>query len=250
MLIHGESKVGKTTLAATTPGLKVILDAEGGWKFIAGMPNPNRKTEAHPEGEPFRRIDWDPTQPPPEDDGTWDFAVVTVQQWDTVSRAYQWLRTGEHPFESFVMDSITEIQRRCRENLTGTEAMQIQDWGKLLILMENVIRGFRDLANAPGPIRNVVFTAECEFKNGKWRPSMQGKIGNALPYLMDVVGYLFREPVLDANGQDTGTKTRKLLVGQSDEFEAGERVQGRIPDIVAEPNITDIMSRIYPGFEA
>jgi hypothetical protein len=242
ILLHAQSKEGKTTLAATAPGRKLVLDAEGGWKWIAGSPDPNQ------DGKPYRRVDWDPTQPPPEDDGSWDICVVTVQQWETVSQVYQWLRDHSHPFEAFVMDSITEIQRRCRANLSGPEAMQIQDWGILLNRMEGVIRGFRDLANAPGPIRTVVFIAETELKNGKWRPAMQGKIGNALPYWMDVVGYLFTEGVPDENGQDTGKKIKKLLVGQSDQFEAGERVQGRIPDIVSAPNLTDIMNRVYPGF--
>lgn len=34
MLVHANSKIGKTTLAATAPLPLVVLDAEGGWKWI------------------------------------------------------------------------------------------------------------------------------------------------------------------------------------------------------------------------
>jgi len=242
MLVHAPSKTGKTTLAATAPGPTVVLDAEGGWKWIAGALNPNT-------GEPYRRVDWNPTEAPPGADGSWDFCVVTVRNWETVQTAYTWLASPNHGFTSFVMDSVTEIQRRCKANLRGTEAMKIQDWGTLLTQMDNTIRGFRDLTLTPdNPIKVAIFVAESkQAQTGKVVPSMQGQIGNSLPYWMDVVGYLYAEQEADENGQPHGPKVRKLLVAQNDSFEAGERVQGRIGPIVTNPNLTDIMKTIYPG---
>lgn len=251
MLIHGQSKVGKTTLAATAPGNKLVLDAEGGWKWIAGSPNPNRKTEQHPNGEPYRRTTWDPTGPPPEDDGTWDFCVVNVQKWKTVLDVFRWLTQAPHAFDSFIMDSVTEVQRRCRQNLVGTEAMQMQQWGELLSQMEGVIRGYRDLANdSYNRITTTVFIAESKEKgkNQKIRPSMQGQIIDSLPYWMDVVGYLYPEATLDENGQPNGPEIRRLIVSQNDEVEAGQRVQGRLGMVVDRPNITRMMKKIYPDF--
>lgn len=251
ILIHGQAKVGKTTVGATAPGNKLVLDAEGGWKWIAGSPNPNRKTEANPKGEPYRRISWDPAGPPPEDDGTWDFCVVTVQKWKTVLDVYRWLTQTQHPFDSLILDSITEIQRRCRQNLVGTEAMQMQQWGEILAQMESVIRGYRDLANdSYNRITTAVFIAESKEagKNQKIKPSMQGQIINSLPYWMDVVGYLYPEPTLDENGQPNGPEIRRLIVAQNDEVEAGQRVQGRLGMVVDRPNITKMMKQIYPDF--
>ena len=234
-LVHANSKVGKTTLAATSPVPILALDAEGGWKFINA-----------------RMIQWDPIQgPPPMWDGTWDVCHVLVRSWDTLGYAYQWLATGQHNFRSLVIDSITEIQRRLKENLVGTEAMRMQDWGVLLAKMDGLIRGFRDLTLHPtNPIQVVVFIAETKDNGkGKMIPSMQGQIGNALPYWMDVVGYLWAQDVPNAAGQMDGTKVRRLLVSPSDQFEAGERVQGRLPSVIDYPNVTRMLLDVYPSLQ-
>jgi hypothetical protein len=193
LLVHAGSKVGKTTLAATAPKPILALDAEGGWKFL-----------------PLRIFPWDPTQyAPPIFDGTWDVCVVTVRNWDTVQSTYRWLISGQHPFRSIVVDSITEIQRRCKQNLVQLDkAMQIQDWGRLLDLMDGTIRGFRDLTMHPTkPIQVVVFVAETRLLDNKWRPYMQGQISTALPYWMDVVGYLFMDNVIDSDGEKAAAPT-------------------------------------------
>lgn len=244
MLIHGNSKVGKTTLAATAPGPMLALDAEGGWKWIAGTKNPAT-------GEPYRRVDWDPSGPPPEYDGTWDFCVVNVQRWKDVLDVYRWLTQAKHPFKSLTIDSITEVQRRCRQNIVGTEAMQMQQWGELLAQMEGVIRDYRDLANdINNNITVVTFIAESKEKGRfqKVSPSMQGQIITSLPYWMDVVGYLYPERTADENGQPNGPVVRRLIVDQNDEYEAGNRVQGRLGMVVDRPNIVKILKRIYPDY--
>lgn len=231
LLVHADSKVGKTTLAATAPKPLLILDAEGGSKFL-----------------PHRKVTWDPkTQAPPEVDGTWEICVVMVRDFDTMRQVFDWLQSGQHPFVSVVIDSITEVQRRCKQNLVGTEQMKMQDWGALLTRMDALIRGYRDLTLHPHrPLTTAVFIAETRQENGKWRPYMQGQIGIALPYWMDVVGYLYVSPVADANGQETG-KVRRLLVETHPLFEAGERVQGRLGTFVEDPNIVTMLKAIYPA---
>jgi hypothetical protein len=125
------------------------------------------------------------------------------------------------------------------------EQMRIQDWGDLLARMDKLIRDFRDLVLlASNPTEVVVFVAETENKDGKWRPAMQGQIGRALPYWVDVVGYLFSIKVNDANGQPT-IKQLNLLVGGDPNFECGERVQGALGDLVTGPNIQEMLVRIF-----
>lgn len=215
LLVHADSKVGKTTFAATCPKPALVLDAEGGSKFLA-----------------LRKTYWDPIQyAPPINDGSWDICVVVVRSWDTVQRTFQWLQTQDHPFESIIIDSITEVQRRCKQNLLNVDkAMEIRDWGRLLDMMDQTIRGFRDLTLHPThPVRCVIFIAETRQGDGKWRPYLQGQISTALPYWLDVVGYLFVDMVPDENGAMT-KKQRKLLVSPHPQYEAGERVQGRLGD--------------------
>jgi hypothetical protein len=220
LLIHAASKVGKSTLSGTAPKPILVLDAEGSWRFIN-----------------LRKVYWEPSAgPPPVYDGSWDACVVHVREWGTVETCLQWLRSYQLPFTSVVVDSVTEIQRRCKENLRGEEAMKIQDWGTLLSRMDKAIRGFRDLALLPGiNVRCVVFIAETrQSQAGKWVPFMQGQISTALPYWMDICGYLYPDRDVDANGQPT-LEVRRLLIAPNSQFEAGERVQGRLGGLITVP---------------
>lgn len=214
ILIHAGSKLGKSTLSGTAPKPILVLDAEGSWRFI-----------------PVRQVYWDPeTGPPPEYDGSWDACVVQVQRWETVENVYRWITQYQTPFVSVVVDSITELQRRLKQNLVGTEAMKIQDWGVLLAKMDDKIRGYRDLTLIPQiNVRCVVFIAETRQRHSdnKWVPFMQGQIGVALPYWMDLVGYMYPDFEYDENGQPL-REVRRLWITPHPEYEAGERVQGRL----------------------
>jgi hypothetical protein len=238
LLVHGSSKTGKSTLSSTAPTPLLVLDAEGGWKFI--------REAGFRSGVPLRKITWDPlTAPPPRADGTWEVCVVSVQQWQTLTQTYAWLTQAPHDFASVVVDSVTEAQRRLKSNLRGTEQMKIQDWGDLLTHMDRFIRDTRDLVLLPNTsLRVVVFIAETRQENGKWRPYMQGQISVSLPYWVDVVGYLYPEQELGPDGQST-EKVLKLLVAQHPQYEAGERVQGVLGDIVRAPHIGQMLTTIF-----
>lgn len=211
ILIHGGSKLGKSTLTGTAPKPVLVLDAEGSWRFI-----------------PVRKKYWDPALGgPPECDGTWDACIVSVREWGTVQLVYQWLSRYVTCFTSVVIDSITELQRRCKANLKGTEAMKIADWGVLLSQMDATIRGFRDLTLIPQlNVRCVVFVAETRRdQGGKMVPYLQGQISVSLPYWVDICGFLYPDWEHDANGQPT-REVRRLWITPHQQYEAGERVQG------------------------
>ena len=239
ILIHALSKRGKSTLSATAPPPILVLDAEGSWRFI-----------------PVRKCIWNPlTEALPTYDGTWDVCIVPVTDWGTIETVYQWLTQQQTCFTSLVIDSITEIQRRCKNNMKGTEALKIQDWGILLAIMDKVLRGFRDITLYPSAnLRCVVFVAETRRgDDGRYIPYMQGQIAVSIPYWVDICGYLYADYELDNNGQPT-VEIRKLWIGPHNEFESGERVQGRLgyyqtikkPDSYSVGNdITYWMQKIY-----
>lgn len=242
ILVHANSKVGKSTLAATCPFPICILDAEGGTKFLAGS-----QTLAARLGRPMVFVPWNPTEPPPAYDGTWDAAVVTIRSWHDMQLASQWLVSGQHQFTSLVVDSISEIQRRAKANLKGTEAMQIQDWGALLTIMDTVIRGLRDLTiDSYNTIRVAMFIAETRQTDGRWRPYMQGQIATSLPYWVDICGYLYVDMEQDSEGQYT-VPVRKLLVAPHPLYESGERVQGLVGPVISHPDINQMLEAIYPA---
>ena len=76
------------------PAPRLVLDSEGGSRFTPG-----------------RKITWDPAAyAPPEApvDDSWDTCIVTVHNWSVVERVMAWLQSGQHPFRTVVLDSLTE----------------------------------------------------------------------------------------------------------------------------------------------
>lgn len=237
LLIHGASKAGKSTLTSTAPPPLLVIDAEGSWKFI--------REQGFKTGKPLRKKTWDPLQPPPRYDGTWDVCYVSVTGWETMRRVFAWLTQSEHDFVSIILDSITELQRRLKMNISGDGMVKGYDgWGQMLVQMDGLIRGFRDLTISPGPVECVIFVAETREESGKWRPYMQGQISVSLPYWVDICGYLYQTREADADGNPT-KKVVNLFVGTHPQFESGERVQGALPDVVINPNISDMIRTIY-----
>lgn len=232
-LIHGPSKAGKSSLSFTAPFPLACLDAEGSTKFI--------KTAGFKSAVPARKIDWNPiTEKAPVHDGSWDVAVVKVPDWLTMKTFRDRIKLEPHPFRSLSLDSVTEIQRKCKSSLERRMNMQQQDWGVLLAEMDDLIRGLRDLTLvADNPLQVAVFIAETVMKDGKWRPNMQGAISTSMPYWVDVCGYLDQRELTD------GTTQTELTASKHPLYEAGERVQGVLPKVIANANINDIIHYIY-----
>jgi hypothetical protein len=179
-VVHGESGAGKSYFAGTTPSPRLILDAEGGSRFIKA----NK-----------RRIKWDPIEDPaPVDDGTWDACVVSILDWRTLYAAYERLNTGNHPFRSVVIDSLTEAQKRLVDDVAGTDQPTLQQWGIIGRNFEDMIRRLRDLTfHDKKPVEAVVLICLSHLRDGETRPFLKGQIELTLPAFVDVVGYLYTD---------------------------------------------------------
>jgi AAA domain len=225
LLVHGQSKSGKSYLADTAPAPRLVLDAEGG---------------ASTRFTPSRKVVWNPTSDaPPEADGSWDTCVVYVRSFTDVQKAYDWLNSGKHPFKSVVIDSLSETQQRCVDALVGSDQMKTQDWGELLRKMSTLVRSYRDLIIHPtNPLQVVVFVAMTKEVEGVKRPYVQGQLASTLPYYVDVVGYLWTEPT------ETGEQVHRLLCSPHPSFEAGDRT-GKLGAVLEAPSIEDMLSMIY-----
>jgi hypothetical protein len=220
MLIYGPSKVGKSLTGASTPWPRVIFDVESAARFL-----------------PLKAIPWDPANPPPAapKKGEWDTAVVSIRSWQDAIRTLQWLKEEPHPFVSATVDSISELQYRYIESVTGRDQMKIQDWGSALREVGGFVRDLRDLTMHPTrPLTAVVITAMArqDPNTGMMKPYLQGQLGTQIPYLPDVTAYLHVEPGVD------GVETRYLETRRNAQWEAGERVGGRIPNTLALPQVT------------
>lgn len=183
ILVHSDTKVGKSTFGNTTPAPRLLLDAEAAYRFLPGV-----------------KVFWDPlTEAPPAlgqgrispSDPTvysidWDVCVAIIRTYNHLTRAYEWLNAGKHPFKSVTIDSISEIQTKCKDDLANEGRMSIQLWGDLLTHMERLVRGFRDLTEHPtNPLEAVVLTAMTQMRDGKFRPYVQGQLQVKEPVLLE-----------------------------------------------------------------
>jgi hypothetical protein len=223
MVVFGPSKGGKSWLGDTTPAPRVVFDAEAGSRFT-----------------PSRKRIWNPTaEEPPQDDGSWDTALVVVREYRDVEAGYQWLNSGKHPFRSVTLDSISEIQQRVMDKIAGTAQPTQQQWGELLRTVSDLIRKFRDLATNPiKPLDAVVAIAMATEKNGTVRPYMQGALATTMPYYVDICGYLGFSPMPD------GSQVRRLFIGSFPGYETGQRVAGKLGEYVDNPDVSTMLALI------
>lgn len=232
VLVHGASKAGKSTIGATAPYPRLMLDVEHGHKFLPIIPKY-----------------WDPKrEAPPVADGTWDTCVVPALTYEDMLAAYQYLKLGQHQFKSVIIDSVSELQVKLIDSLVGSEQVKMQQWGQILRSMGDMMRGLRDLTMHPvNPLEAVVLTAMSVEKNGKYRPYLQGQLATQIPYFWDVVGFLRVEEWPNADPTQPAYKLRRMYIEATDFAEAGERVQGRLGTIVEQGdlNVVTMLDKIY-----
>ena len=228
MLVYGPSKVGKTWLGDTTPGPRLILDYGGETKFTKS-----------------KKIEWDPAiDPPPEANDSWDTCVVKMRDFSIIDLTYQWLNSGQHPFESVVLDQLSEIQRMIIRHYFGTSPMRTQDWGELLREGDDIIRKYRDLCeHQVKPLKAVVFIAGAKLYDEKYRPFLSGQLRDNLPYSVDLVGYFYTDFVGDE-------LVRRMLIQDTPRFVAGTRIHPLVEKygtIIDNPNIEEMIKSLSEG---
>ena len=230
VLVHGSSGSGKSTLAATAPGPRLFLDVEKKSRFLRN-----------------KKVKWDPRkgEAPPVDDGTWDMCVVIVNDFEDVTKAHDWLKSGKHPFRSVILDSISELQIQCMDGITGRKLAKTQDWGTLLQRMGGFARDLRDLtANPVNPLEAVVITSMSMDDGEMLRPYLQGQLKHQISYIYDITGYLYVEDVVDP---ETGEveEVRRLITRRHPQYEAKENVGGRLPMYVDYPDVSAMLDSIF-----
>lgn len=230
-VIYGQAKIGKSRLAETAPGPRLILDAEGGTEYLK---NP--------------QVQWvDVNNPPPRfmDDGTPvgpnDSIVLFVGDYRTFVTAMQWLVSGDHPFVSVILDSLTEMQKRCKDNIAAGGAMDQQAWGRLLDSMEFELRKLRDLTkHKTNPLWCVVVTALVDKRNDILVSYVQGALAKTLGGMYDVIGLL-----RPTDADETGRVGRELCIGPNKLFEAGDRTDfltEHYGQLIPSPNLLEMVA--------
>jgi hypothetical protein len=79
-------------------------------------------------------------------------------------------------------------------------------------------------------------------QDGKHRPYLQGQLAIQAPYFYDILGALTIESFPNPDPLSPPYKVRRMYVERTNEYEAGERVQGRLGSIVEQDKLSiDVM---------
>jgi hypothetical protein len=189
-LISGLAGSGKSWVGASCPGPRLVCDAEKGSHFA-------RRTREDGTTYVPHQLVWDPHYALPEDITDDTTVIVKVNSIDDVHLAHQWLASGQHPFRSVVIDSLTDLQLRSKQQFTREAELPSPDfgvWGKLLDDFIDLCQKFMDLTEHPtNPlVASVILAgADATKETGyKMMPLVQGALAKRLPYYPDLLGYL------------------------------------------------------------
>lgn len=192
-----------------------------------------------------------------------DVDVVRIRSWQDYNQTISWLKSGDHPYKSVGIDSLTEthffalIQEATRRSnqapgsTTDTIYVEIKpgdgdkldpdmlqpgDYGKARIQIMKLIRGFRDLP------MHVFFTAlskeETDAKEGiVKKPDLSGGLADSVQGIVSVVGYLAL-----GTSQEGGVE-RVLVLKNYPKIRAKIRLPWGVtgPDEIYDPNIGKLL---------
>jgi hypothetical protein len=226
MLIYGQPGAGKSFLGATSPGPRLVLDAESGARW---------QRSAYP------KIYWHPSTDefPDLSDTEFDTVIAPIHTLKDMKIAMLLLESGEHPFRSVVVDSLSEVQARLVDDLVGTAALKLQDYGAVLRQSEDLIRKIRDLTtHRTNPLECVVVITPSTSKDNVTTPYVKGSFVTTLPGFLDVVGYIWAEQ------NDEGDFDRQLLTQSTPTTVAKDRtgiLTNHYGPVITNPNIEEIL---------
>ena len=179
--IHGVFGSGKTAFGLTGPGPRLIADVEGAaFKSKYG----GIKTL------------WDDWHQSGEDDA--DTVVYPIKEEDDLKFIIDYLKKGEHPFETFTVDSLTLFQTKLKRELQQPNQdfnpdaeFTFHAWNRVLnhMLMqcEDLLSCVEPSANKP---INVCLISATDREAHYMRPLLEGQIRKRLPGLVDVHGFM------------------------------------------------------------
>lgn len=157
-LIYWAPKVWKTTLGATSP--KPLFVCAESWLLSVADKAP-------------------------------DF--VEVKTLKELKELYKFLRDDKPDYESIVIDSLSEISKIIKDDITdhGKNPMRIQDWW---VYGEEMMQTVRQIVALPYHIICIVHSKEIAGENGwieKYDLAIEGKAKDELPRYFDTIGYMY-----------------------------------------------------------
>lgn len=208
MLVYGESGTGKTRLASTFPNV-VFADIDKGMSSVT------------------EQVD-----------------VVPIDEFKQLEALYQFLKQGDHDYDTVVIDTLNEMQRIAMHATVADfpsirrsyeDLPSMSDYGKMLHDMVELTRKFVHL-----PMR-VVLLAQVvsrQFDTDVLQPQLIGKnTSREICRKMDVIGYIYKSEHEIANG---GKKVSEIAFDVAD-YVVKDR-SFKLPAILVDPSFERISS--------
>lgn len=229
-VIYGPPGAGKTGLAMTAP-VPILIDFENGGLRTAKAVLQSLKDAGYEVSSLARIVSINA-----EASG----GIEARKQLDGV---LAFLRTGDHPFQTVILDPVNELQKLLMkeviEKYPSKRPMGNQptmpDWGKALSEANAIIQAFRSLP------MHVVITAHAEMPdndNDDIHPLATGK--SFKPFLegsMDLLAFL----KVESQQTPTGEKiTERILITESDGRIRAKNRGNKLPAAISSPNLSEI----------
>lgn len=220
VLLFGKNGKGKTRTGATAPNC-IILDCnEKGTKSV----------RSYPGVEVFHAKNWE--------DAVW---------------FYWFLRSGDHEYESFMVDTVTGMQGLCmnqvlkegedRDPAKDPKMASMRDYGKVNQLMKDMLLWMRNL-----PMHVVFIAQERAFENDETGetekvPDLSPGSRATLTACVDFIGHIRAKEVRSVNKR-TKKEVKKwrtiMLIGPHETYLTKDR-SGVLPRLMADPSIPAII---------
>lgn len=219
-LIYGAAGSGKTTFLGTANQDErtfpiLVLDYEGGTSSLKGVE--------------------------PEVD------IFPIRSWEDYNEAYHLLSSGNHPYRSVALDSISESHIFALMNLLDSQAsrrkipdlLEQGDYGIALVQMRRLLRAFRDL-----PLHifaTALDRADIDPREGTVRkPALAGALSDEVLGIFDVVGFLGITAIPEG---DTTVTHRVLVLQNYPKIRSKVRAPfgKEIPDEILDPTVSTLL---------
>jgi hypothetical protein len=230
-LFYGEPGSRKTRLASSAPEPLIIDVNDQGYDSV--------------------RRDYDPK-------------YILLDRWQDINDVYWFLQSGEHAFQTVVVDHVTNLQNVCLNFVIGDETSRDasrdpdlpsrQVWGKVGQLMKTQIINFRNLP------MNVVFLAQVranEIEGAddetfiKLGPEVSPSVQKVLTASVGTIGMLTKKDVFikarDTEKRRKETRTR-LMIGDSERYISKDR-NHVFGEYIDGPDLTRMIEMMYEDKE-
>lgn len=167
-----------------------------------------------------------------------------VNVWTDIDLAFWYLASGDHPYETVVIDTVSSLAQLCMRFVLGDEASRDptvdpmmpgkREWGKVGELMKTMILQFRNLD------MNVVFLAqerrgfsdEDEDAPDVF-PDVSPSIRSTLTASVDIIGRMYvREVTPKGAKKGTTVTSYRMQIGPSERYVTKDRSEAGLPSVI------------------